>query len=154
VLGLEHGHVVVQGCGIAVPLGERGHADGEVTDLTDQGDELRGVLDPARRGHPLGPWPVRRVAAQRQHVAHPGVDQRLQDPGELLGGVPHAGQVGHRQHRGLARDPTGDRNGPVARRTPGTVGDRDERRPQRLELADRAPQHLLAGLVLGREELK
>ena len=74
--------------------------------------------------------------------------------GQLVGGVAHAGEVCHRQHRGLAGDPFGDRDGAVARRTAGAVGHRDERRPQRLELADRAPQHLLAGLVLGREELE
>ena len=48
----------------------------------------------------------------------------------------------------------GDRERPVAGGAAGAVGHRDERRPQRLQLADRAPEHLLAGLVLGREELE
>ncbi len=95
-----------------------------------------------------------RVAAQRQHVADAGVAELAQDRGQLVAGVPDAGQVGHREQRGLLRDPPGDRDRAVAGGAAGAVGHRHERRPQRLELADRAPEHRLAVVVLGREELE
>ena len=48
----------------------------------------------------------------------------------------------------------GDRDGAVAGGAARAVGDRHEGRAEGLELGDRLPELLLAGLVLGREELE
>ena len=95
-----------------------------------------------------------RVTAQQHHVGHAGVGVRTEDLVELLLGVAHAGQVRHREHRGLAGDPAGDLDRPVAGRATGAVGHRHEGRPVGLEVADRLPQLGLARLVLRREELE
>src|SRR3546814_2055074 len=49
---------------------------------------------------------------------------------------------------------SGDRHGRVARGPAGAIGHRHERRPIGLQVTNRLPQLLLAGLVLGREELE
>ena len=53
----------------------------------------------------------------------------------------------HRGQRRLGRDPAGHPDRRVAGRAAGAVRHGDERRPVRLELADRLPELLLAGLV-------
>ena len=153
---LRHEHVRVR-----VPrrrrrmtLGERRHADPEVAARARQLDQLDRVGQPARGRRPLRPRPVARVAAQQHHVLDPLGGVRVEDPLELRAGVPDAGQVGHRGQRGVAGDPAGDADGLVAGAAAGAVGHRDEVGPVGLEGLDRRPQRLLAGLVLGREELE
>ena len=55
-----------------VLLRERRHADAEVAERLDEPDELLGVLQALGVLDPLGLRVARRVAAQRQHVAHAG----------------------------------------------------------------------------------
>ena len=78
----------------------------------------------------------------------------VEDLLELGAGVPHAGQVGHREHRGLARDPSGQAHRGAAAAAARAVGDRDEGRVVGFERAHGVPQLGLSGLVLGREELE
>jgi len=58
--------------------------------------------------------------------------------------------VRHRLQAELLLDPLDDLDRLLAARTPGAVGDRDERRVERLQLAERGVQVLLAGLGLRR----
>ncbi len=111
-------------------------------------------MRPTVGGRPGGARALGRVAAQGHQVMDAGIDVGVEDALELGAGVADAGQVRHRGQRGLASDPTGDLDRGVAGRATGAVGDRDERRLVGLELVDRLPEPLGAGVVLRREELK
>ena len=91
-------------------------------------DQLAGVGEPALGRGPLRPRALLRVAAQREHVGDAGLGERVEDRLELLAGVADAGQVAHRHHRGLARDPPGDVDGRVAGAAAGAVRHGDEGR--------------------------
>ena len=95
-----------------------------------------------------------RVAAQRHDVADPGRGQPAHHVAQLGDRVVHRRQVRQRQHRGVGGDPLGHREGALAGRAAGPVGDRDERGRQPLQLAQRRPQLGLPGLVARREELE
>src|SRR5207302_7475544 len=69
-------------------------------------------------------------------------------------GVPDDGEMSHRRERGLGGNPFRDADGRLARGSAGAVGDRDERRVQRLELADRLPEMAFALRRLRGEELE
>ena len=135
-------------------LRERRHADAEPAQPVRQLDQLAGVRQPARGRRPGGARPLLRVAAQGEHVADPGLAVGAQDVDELLAGVPDARQVAHRAQGRLPGDPPGDGDRRVAGRAAGAVGHRHERRLVRLQVADRGPQLLDAGLVLRRHELE
>ena len=144
---------MVERLGLAVPSGKAATPTLKPPiSLTSATSSSAYVKPPSVAVH--GVRPVRRVAAQGEDVADPGRGVRREDRGQLVAGVADAGEVGHRGHRGLARDPAGHPDGRVAGAAAGAVGDRDERRAVRLQGADRAPELLLAGLVLGREELE
>ena len=67
--------------------------------------------------------------------------------------VPDGRQMRDRQQRRLRGDAAGDPDRAIAMRPARAVGDRDERRPQLLEPAHRAPQHLLLRVVARWQEL-
>ena len=134
---------------------ERGHADAEVARLAHQPDQVLGVAAaPSGWRDPLAHRVAGRVAPHRQDVADPDRGQPADHVAQLGDRVVDRGQVGHRQQRGVGGDPLGDRHGGVPGRAAGAVGDRHERRAQRLQLPDRLPQLALALLGLGREELE
>ena len=68
--------------------------------------------------------------------------------------VVHGGEVAERRECGLLGDPAGDPHRAVPARPAGAVGDRHERRGERLELADREPEFALVLLGFGRHELE
>ena len=107
-----------------------------------------GVLYPGRIGV------AGRVAAQRQDVAHAHVGVAADHVPQLLDGVVDHGEVGHRVEGRLLGDGAGNRDGPLARRATGPVGHRDERRLERLKLADGVPELPLVVLGLGGTELE
>ena len=135
-------------------LRERRHTHAEVAEVSYQADQLVGVLQAARVLHPRRARTARGVPAQRQQVADPGVGVLAHDRAQLADLGRDAGEVPHRHQRGLLRDPARDAHGPPARRPAGAVRHRHERRAQRLELAQRVEQQLLALIGLGREELE
>ncbi len=79
---------------------------------------------------------------------------RADHPAQLITALAGAGQMGHRAHRGVLRDRLGGDDRPVPGRAGRAVGDRDEVRAERLQLADGLPQLTLLDLVLRREELE
>ena len=140
---------------VEVALGEGRDADAEVAALADQRDQLDGVGEPAlgRRPRRAGPSGGSPRSAMTCCDARVGVGRR--------GSRSSSARVCPTQ----VRCATGSsevsrairpvmRDGRVAGAAAGAVGHRDERRPVGLQGADRLPQLLLAGLVLGREELE
>ena len=96
----------------------------------------------------------RRVAAEGQDVLDAARRVAVEDRGQLVAVVADAGQVRDGRQVGLALDADDQVVRPLAGRAAGAVGDRDERRLQRLQLGDGAEQ-LLGRLVgLRREELE
>ena len=67
--------------GLGVPVGEGGHADAEVAQAAHQRDQLVGVVQPLGVRRPRAARAARRVAAQREHVAHAGVGVLARRPG-------------------------------------------------------------------------
>src|SRR5262245_36464848 len=125
-----------------------GDSYAEFTGFPDQADKLLSISKPARMRHPL---PVRiagRVAAKSQDITDTNGRIGADHVPQLRDGVTDSGQVTDRRQRGLRGDLAGDPDRPVPRRAPGAVGDRHERRPQRLELPDREPELLLIGVGL------
>jgi geranylgeranyl diphosphate synthase type I len=137
-----------------VLLGEGRDTHAEVAGGPDQPHELLGVLEPLVVADPVGLRVARRVAPQRQHVAHPGGRERPDDASQLGDAVVDGGEVRQRGEGGVGGDPLGHRQRAVARGATGAVGDRHEVRLQPLELAQGLPQVALAGLGLGGEELE
>ena len=136
-------------------LREGGHPDAVVAVGLHQPDQVLGVVQTLRVCVPLAQRvAARRVAAQRQHVADPGAGQPADHVPQLGDRVVDRGQVRHRQQGGVGGDPLGDLHDPVAVAAAGAVGDRDERRLQRLQLPDRLPELPLALVGLRREELE
>ena len=134
---------------------ERRHADAEVAGVADQPDQLLGVE------HALGvraPTPPSgRPAGRRARRACCGRRRRRSRPitwrssaTEWLTAVRWA--IGSSVVSVAIRSVTATVR--VAGGAAGAVGDRHERRPQRLQLADRLPQLPLALVGLGREELE
>ena len=99
--------------------------------------EIRHALQPfhevggesvAARVGPIAAGILRRVAAERHHVADAGVPVAARDGIDFRAGRRDAGQVRGGAEPGVALD-TGHRGvGPVARGAPGPVRDRDEKR--------------------------
>ena len=137
------------------PSGKAATPTENVAGLADERDQLGGVLDPALgarptrcRGRRAGRRAARARCARRRRRASPGSgsSSSVVCPTQVrcaIGSIEVSRAI--RPVIAMVRSRVG---------AAGAVGHRDERRPQRLELADRAPQHLLAGLVLGREELE
>ena len=153
-LGDQHVGVGVQGARRRVTLGERGHADPEVTARAGQLDQLDGVGQPALGRRPGRARSLARVATQEHHVLDALGGVGVEDALQLVAGVADAGEVRDRRQRGLARDPAGDAHGLVAGAAAGAVGHGHEAGAVGLQGVDRVPELLLAGLVLGREELE
>ena len=132
-------------------LGVRGDADREVADLADEVHELDRVVELARREVEI----LRRVAARARGCSRSrrrGSASTIVD--QLGAGVRGAREVRHRGHRRVAVDLDDEVVGALARRPAGAVGDRDVRRLQRLELAQRLREHAFRLLVARREELE
>ena len=127
-----------------------GHPDGEPADGPGQLHQLRGVGQLADGGVGVG----RRVAAQGHQVLDARPAQLDQDLGQLEAGVGDADQVGHRHQVGRPQHAGDQIDGPPPRLRPAPVGDRHERRAERLELAQGGDQRGLLGVVLRREELE
>jgi hypothetical protein len=104
--------------------------------------------------HPLAHRVAGRVAPDREHVADTGTGEAADDVAQLGDGVVDGGEVRHRQQGGLGGDPFGHRDGGVPGGAAGTVRDRHEGGPQRLQLTDRLPEQALTVGGLGWEELE
>ena len=83
-------------------------------------------MEPSRRRVELA-LARRGVPAEGKEVLHPHRQELLDQPAELLAGVPHAGEMGHRLEAG-APDLPDQVHGPVPGAPAGAVGDRDEAR--------------------------
>ena len=134
--------------GVAGRVGR--HADGEAADGAGQLHQLR------REGELTGAGArvLGRVATERHQVLHAGLAQGDEDVGQLQAGVGHADEVGHRVELGRVQHARDEVEGALARLGAAPVGHRDERRLQRLQLADGAGEGGQLLVVLGREELE
>ena len=150
----QHLDVVVEVGAVGVDVGEGRDADREVPEPPDQPDEVLGVVEPLGVGGPLAPDVPRRVAPQREDVAHPRRGVVADDLAQLAHRGADAGEVGERGERGLVGDPRRDPDGAVLGGPPRPVGDRDEGRPDPFEPAHGVPERGLGGVVLRREELE
>ena len=119
-----------------------------------QRHELVGVVDALRVPHPRLARAALRVAAQGEDVADAHRRQGADDLAHLGHGVTDGREVRERRQQGLAGDPLGHADGPVARGAARAVRHRDEGRVHLLDPADRLPQHRLTGVVPWREELE
>ena len=98
---------------------------------------------------------LRRIAAQAPGCSRmPGVVVARHDLGQLVARVRRAREVRHRGERRLAVDARDDVVRHLARRAARAVGDRHERRVQRLEVADGLLELQLGRGRLRREELE
>src|SRR5262249_17980978 len=111
--------------------------------------ELEGVLRPVITEHR-----TRRVASERQDVLDIRLRISVEDRYQLLATVADAREVRDGRQAGLALDPHDQVVCPFARRAAGPVGNRYERRPERLELGDRPEQVVRRPIGLGREEFE
>ena len=84
----------------------------------------------------------------------PAPAKAADDPPQLGAAVADGGEVPDRGDRGLGGDALDDAQRAVPRGPAGTVGDGDEGRVQRLELADGLPELPLPLVGLRREELE
>ncbi len=133
-----------------VPGGMGRHPDAESADGPGQLHQLDGVDELTLGRVGIG----RRIATEGHEVLNPGLAEVDQDLGQLQAGVGGADQVGHRGQRGGAQHPDHEIVGSLARRTTAPVGDRHERRTQRLQVHQSFDQAGVLGVVLGREELE
>ena len=127
--------------------------DLETAERAGQADQLTGVFEALRVRDPLAVRVARRVAAQRQDVPDPNGRIRSDHLTQLGHRMPDGRQVGDRHQGGFLGNPLGDPDGPLPVRAAGAVGDRNERRPQRFQPADGAPEHVLVGVIARRHEL-
>ena len=131
-------------------FGVRGDPDREVADATDQLHQLDGVVQLAgREVEVLG-----RVTPEGEDVVDAGVAVADDDVDQLGARVRGTGEMGHRGHRRVGVDRDDEVVGAFAGGAPRAVGDRDVRRLERLEIAQRLREHALHLLVAGREELE
>ena len=140
--------VHVGGEGVAVGLGR--HPDREPADGRGQLDQLRCMAELPLPVIGIDGW----VATQRHQVLDPGRPVGDQDLGQLQPGVGHTDEMGHGHQRGGAQHAGDQVEGPLARLGPAPVGDRDEGRPQGLEIAEGLHQRGLFGVGLGGEEFE
>ena len=97
---------------------------------------------------------LRRVAAESEDVLDAGVRIPVEDDRQLVPVVADARQVGDGRQLGLADDPHDQLVRPLAGRAAGPVGDRDERRLERLEAGDGLEELGRCLVRLGRKELE
>ena len=106
------------------------------------------------------PWPDlvigagRRIAPERDDVAHACLPVAARDLVHLGAARADAGQMRRRHQRGFAQDSGDGGVGALARRAAGAVSDRYETRAKRFEPLDRRPQDLLHLLGPGGKELE
>src|SRR5256885_13217818 len=74
----------------------------------------------------------KRIAAEREQVLESGGAEAADDLAELEARVRHARQMGHRREIGRSQKVDDNTRGSLARDAPAAVGDRDERRSERL----------------------
>ena len=122
-------------------------------ELPDVSDEIRRFLKCVLTAVVRGTI-ARRIAAEGQDVAHPGRRVPLEDLAYLRLGVAHAREVRHGLDRCRAPNPDHQLVRQIPRRTSRAVRHRNERRLQRLELADGLEERLRAELGLRREEFE
>ena len=134
-------------------FGRGGNTDLEISDPLEPGNQINGV------GIALGMGSVaigggRRIAPERDDVAHARLPVAARDLVDLGAARADAGQVRRRHQRGFAQDPGDGGVGALARRAAGAVSDRYETRAERFEPLDGRPQNLLHLLGLGGKELE
>ena len=127
-----------------------GHPHREAADGPGQLDQLGGVAELAPDGVGVGGG----IAPQGQKVLDPGPAEGHQDLGQLQSAVFDADEVGHGREGRRPEHAGHQVVGPLARLPAAPVGDRDERRGQRLQLPQGPDEGGLLGVVLGREELE
>ena len=133
-----------------MPGGVGRHPDREPADGPGQLHQLDGVGQLALGGVGIG----RRIAAEGHEVLDARLAELDQDLRQLQPGVGHADQMGHRGEAGGAQHPDHQVVGALAGRPPAPVGDRHERRPQRLQVQQRLDQAGVLGVALRGEELE
>ena len=117
-------------------------------------DELARVLQAALGLRPVL-LAVRRIAAQREHVVDAGRAHLVERRAQLGHGGADAGEVRHRLQAELVLDALDDLDRLLAGRAARAVGDRHERRLERLQLARaRAYRFCSPASRLRREELE
>ena len=130
-----------------------GGAEHAEAGLGGQRGQLQRALHAALGRAPRG-LAARRVAAQREHVvgaARGGLGQQRDEP---VAREPGRGDVRDGLQPALARQPAHDGERQVARRAARAAGDRHERRLERGELLDRAPERELGLDRARRHELE
>ncbi len=133
-----------------MPGGMGCHPDRESADGPGQLDQFDGVGQLALGGFGVGG----RITAQGHEVFDARLAEVDQDLRQLQPGVGHADQMGHRCQAGGAQHPDHQIVGALAGRPTAPVGDRDERRPQRLQLQQRLDQTGVLGVALRGKELE
>ena len=102
----------------------------------------------------IGALPGRRIAAQRDDVADPGVPVPARNRKDLLPRGADACQVWRRRQRRFAQDAHDDVVRALAGRAVRAVGDRHEARPKRCQALHGGPQRLLHGGIARWKELE
>ncbi len=138
---------------VDVGLGEARRADRERVVGRDQLDELARVLEAALGLRPEL-LPRRRVPAQREHVVDPRSVHLIERRAQFRDGRANAREMRHRLEPVLLADALDDLDRLLARGAARAVGDRHERRLERLQLGKRRVQVLLAARSFRREELE
>src|SRR6266850_5453825 len=135
-----------------------GRADTEldaalVRDLPREQHQIRGVREPVGVGDELA-LAARRIAAEREHVADPGIADDAELLLQLLARGAHAGEVSHGLDLGVALDARHHLQRAPPRGPARAPGHADERGPERAQGAERFEQRGHPRVVLRREEFE
>ena len=137
-----------------VLLGIAGDRHLERCNRLDAPGEIGGVHVAAGRRLIARADAVRRIAAQGHDVAHAEIPIVADDLVDLAFRRRDAGEMRRWLQRRLAQDAGNSGVSALAGRAAGAISDRDIFRAERFEPPDRAPQRLVHGCRLGREELE
>src|SRR6266446_3710591 len=157
-LALAVSQVLEEVARLRMALRITGRADAELDatlarDLPRERLQIGGVREPVGVGDELAlaAW---RIAAEREHVADPGIADDAELLLQLLARDAHAGEVGHGLDLGVALDASHHLQRAPARGPARAPGHADVRRSQRPQGAERFEQRGHARVVFRREEFE